>query len=735
MGGQPAVDFDVVLEGVSQTLSDNIIESELWKNSGVFCPPENDKTGIARVDGASVSVHYPAEEMLSTSFIPLQTHTWALFGLFDGEGGPGTSTFLSSNLLLAIAGSIADLMGKFYDTTDADPNTLGTPSSAQDAYGSASGEMMEMDSGPDDPATGYSPNRVIPFTPDIVRPFPPSEDIDQAIRDAFLQVDNVLVFEAVAQFFRNVQARTKQLVESDSGEGLGASYGVFTHGSKEEAVHLLRDAEAGSGALVAFYESDTRVLKVALAGDSRALLGRPVTNPQYRPAAKGQTTQEKTLPEPAFKKGQQEQGKRGSWWNPVVSKTGTENDKNRLLQPLPRSEYPTLYECTQLSTDQVPSNPQERQRISNLHPKIHDKLFIPNSDRTVTDPSANPSEKDSYLGEKTTRGFGYAMLKWGQGVQERLWREFLGDVPMDCFSNGSVPWPLGVPTSKDVEGPPPQSLPSSSSSSFPSSCASSPYMTAEPTITTTLVQPGDFIVLGSKGLFESLTDDEVVGLVGVWVEERKRRSGGAGVRNRPMAVGFGGGSSWGAAADGEGAVSMRDPESLIKGLQGSYGGGGGGGGEGSASRAGGGDPSEVSVPGWGWGVQSQGAVPSPTRLEDAAVHTARLIERGELPVIRQTLNTNPSSSSSGIHGRDGFRWYHSWGIPHSSSYSTKSVSKMEDTVKFVMEPQDVDSVAVHVIRNALGGADRDLRAGLVGMIGDRAKRFRDDVSVQIVFFD
>ena len=47
--------------------------------------------------------------------------------------------------------------------------------------------------------------------------------------------------------------------------------------SKEAAINLLATAHAGSCALVGFYESDTWLLRVALTGDSRAVLGRKVS--------------------------------------------------------------------------------------------------------------------------------------------------------------------------------------------------------------------------------------------------------------------------------------------------------------------------------------------------------------------------------------------------------------------------------------------------------------------------
>ncbi|KIK75850.1 hypothetical protein PAXRUDRAFT_18626 [Paxillus rubicundulus Ve08.2h10] len=48
-----------------------------------------------------------------------------------------------------------------------------------------------------------------------------------------------------------------------------------------------------------------------------------------------------------------------------------------------------------------------------------------------------------------------------------------------------------------------------------------PYFTAEPLITTTAIQPGDFLILATDGLWESLTSSEAVGLVGTWLGNSK----------------------------------------------------------------------------------------------------------------------------------------------------------------------------------------------------------------------
>jgi pyruvate dehydrogenase phosphatase len=54
-------------------------------------------------------------------------------------------------------------------------------------------------------------------------------------------------------------------------------------------------------------------------------------------------------------------------------------------------------------------------------------------------------------------------------------------------------------------------------------------VTAEPIITTTKVDPsnGDFVVMATDGLWEMLTNEEVVGLVGEWLDTQGRSSASA----------------------------------------------------------------------------------------------------------------------------------------------------------------------------------------------------------------
>jgi pyruvate dehydrogenase phosphatase len=51
---------------------------------------------------------------------------------------------------------------------------------------------------------------------------------------------------------------------------------------------------------------------------------------------------------------------------------------------------------------------------------------------------------------------------------------------------------------------------------------------------------------------------------------------------------------------------------------------------------------------------------------------------------------------------------------------------------FTVEDQNV---ATHLVRNALGGADTEKLCGLVGVQPPLAREVRDDITVQVVFFD
>jgi pyruvate dehydrogenase phosphatase len=125
--------------------------------------------------------------------------------------------------------------------------------------------------------------------------------------------------------------------------------------------------------------------------------------------------------------------------------------------------------ATPLSVDQTGSNPDEEARMRKLHPGEDGVI---RNGRVLG-------------GLEPSRAFGDATYKWTREVSEKLKRSFFGRTP-----------------SPNLRTP--------------------PYVTAEPVITTTKIEPdkGDFLVMATDGLWEMLTNEEVVGLVGQWIEKQ-----------------------------------------------------------------------------------------------------------------------------------------------------------------------------------------------------------------------
>lgn len=125
--------------------------------------------------------------------------------------------------------------------------------------------------------------------------------------------------------------------------------------------------------------------------------------------------------------------------------------------------------ATALSEDQTGGNPNEAARMRKEHPG---EEYVIRHGRVLG-------------GLEPTRAFGDAVYKWSRQTALKLKESFFGKTPSAL---------LKTP----------------------------PYVTAEPVITTTKVQPekGDFLVLATDGLWEMLTNDEVVGLVGQWIESQ-----------------------------------------------------------------------------------------------------------------------------------------------------------------------------------------------------------------------
>ncbi|UNI20030.1 [Pyruvate dehydrogenase (acetyl-transferring)]-phosphatase [Purpureocillium takamizusanense] len=210
---------------------------------------------------------------------------------------------------------------------------------------------------------------------------PTSEAIELAIKTGFNRLDHEIVHKSVEK--------------------------VFKASSKAVAAELLQPALSGSCALLSFYDSRSKLLRVACTGDSRAVLGRRSDS--------------------------------GKWT------------------------------ATALSEDQTGNTPSEVARMRKEHP---------GEDNVVRNGRV-------LGGLEPTRAFGDAVYKWSRDVAGKLRQSFFGRSPSPL---------LKTP----------------------------PYVTAEPVITTTKIEPenGDFVVLATDGLWEMLTNDEVVGLVGKWIESQ-----------------------------------------------------------------------------------------------------------------------------------------------------------------------------------------------------------------------
>jgi pyruvate dehydrogenase phosphatase len=170
---------------------------------------------------------------------------------------------------------------------------------------------------------------------------------------------------------------------------------------------------SGSCALLTFYDSESKNLKVACTGDSRAVFGS-------------------------------------------------------------RSPDGKIWITNQLSQDQTGSNPQEADRLRKEHPGEEDSVI--RNGRVLG-------------GLEPTRAFGDARYKWPVDIQNKIYSLVYGR-------------------------------------KINSSLKSPPYVTASPVITTTKVEPDkqdSFVVIATDGLWERLSSEEVVSLVGGWLDRKEGR--------------------------------------------------------------------------------------------------------------------------------------------------------------------------------------------------------------------
>jgi pyruvate dehydrogenase phosphatase len=320
--------------------------------------------------------------------------------------------------------------------------------------------------------------------------YPSADSVDAAIKSGFIKLDNEITEESV-----------KKVLKSQS---------------KRVAAELLAPALSGSCALLSFYDSRSKELRVACTGDSRAVLGR--------------------------------RGTTGKWT------------------------------ATALSVDQTGGTPSEDARLRAEHP---DEPYVTANGRILG-------------GLEPSRAFGDAVYKWSKETQDKMKNQYFGRTP-----------------SKYLKTP--------------------PYVTAEPVVTTTKMDPskGDFVVMATDGLWEMLTNEEVVGLVGQWLDKQA-----LGTKTSNATA-----NSW---------------------LQ-------------------------------SWFSSSQQASQLPVEHHDQSRGD------GQRTPVRQQQ----------------------WGIASG-----------EDE-RFVIEDKNA---ATHLVRNALGGKDKDMISALLTLPSPMSRRYRDDLTVQVIFF-
>ena len=321
--------------------------------------------------------------------------------------------------------------------------------------------------------------------------FPTADAVDAAIKKGFVKLDNEITHDSVQK--------------------------VLKSQSKVVAAEILAPALSGSCALLSFYDSRSKELRVACTGDSRAVLGR--------------------------------RGSSGKWT------------------------------ATALSVDQTGGTASEDARLRAEHPN---EPYVTMNGRILG-------------GLEPSRAFGDAIYKWSKETQEKMKNSYFGRSP-----------------SKYLKTP--------------------PYVTAEPVVTTTKVDPanGDFVVMATDGLWEMLTNEEVVGLVGQWLETQ------------------------GTNTKVTGSSSSR----------GNW------------------------LQSW-FSTQKANSLPIEHHDEGAS--------SGQRAPIRQRQ----------------------WGVPAGQDE------------RFVIEDKNA---ATHLVRNALGGKDQDMLSALLTLPSPYSRRYRDDLTVQVIFF-
>jgi pyruvate dehydrogenase phosphatase len=141
------------------------------------------------------------------------------------------------------------------------------------------------------------------------------------------------------------------------------------------------------------------------------------------------------------------------------------------------------WEAIALSVDQTGSNTDEIARINREHPGEEDI-----------------AKNGRIHGLMVSRAFGDGRWKWPLDLQKDFQQRFGGQAPLTPKYNIQTP----------------------------------PYVTAEPVVTTTNIDPEKptFLIMATDGLWDSLTNQQAVDLVGTWLEPRA--NGSSNNKSKPL---------------------------------------------------------------------------------------------------------------------------------------------------------------------------------------------------------
>lgn len=142
------------------------------------------------------------------------------------------------------------------------------------------------------------------------------------------------------------------------------------------------------------------------------------------------------------------------------------------------------WQAVPLSVDQTGDNKEEAARLSNEHPG-----------------EDNIIKGGRVLGMMVSRAFGDARWKWPLEVQQDFVKRFYGAGPL------TPTYPFQTP----------------------------PYLTAEPVVTSTKIDPGkpSFLIMATDGMWYTVSNQQAVDLVGRWVDTRAAAAGGSNTSSEP----------------------------------------------------------------------------------------------------------------------------------------------------------------------------------------------------------